>query len=175
MKYVRYNDKTFPAGFDIADNVPKDALPLKSYIKPATWATEIVYSKNKGPPSYKIRALFTEEWWSVITPDVFIHRENIKKMLTEPEFNKLVAPFSDVGGAAKLLNKSNYSQVIGVTYLPGKPPGEVIARNELLINTHEPSDIKAVKGNQEPIPKIHRHSSRIKVTVRSLRGGSPRL
>ena len=158
LKYIKYDQSTFPPSWDMADELPKDAKPLKDYLRPATWATEPVYPKDrKGPPSYEIRGVFTEEWWCIVTPSAFIHRDNIKKMLIEQEFNKQVAPFSHVGDVAKLLSKSNYSQCAGVTYLPGKPPGEVTVGKETLINTHEPSDIKSVKGDPRPFLRFMRH------------------
>ena len=156
---VIFGDK-FPASWDMADAMPKSLYSrsgrwngptLASLMCPATFATELVPTGEKGRPAAVIRPEFAEEWMHCITPEAFVHRDWTHKVLTAAEFNSTVAPFSNVDDTARLLRKDFSSKAAVLKYVPGEPSGIFSgATSGTYINTFRASEIGPETGDVGP-------------------------
>lgn len=102
MMAVKF-DAHFPRGFDLGDEWPDTPYfwkmvdgekvyigpSFEDYLSPATWATVVIEDKRKGPPAYRIRPEFLEQWKFVVSPPLFIHREVPHRPYSEAAFNTL--------------------------------------------------------------------------------------
>jgi Family of unknown function (DUF5906) len=165
VKVVRFDDR-FPPTFDLKDPWPKRAEwwsegkyigpKLDDLLQSATWATDTIYN-GKGRPSHAIRPHFAAEWFCVVTPEVFVLRSNVSVELIPNEFNNRVRSYSDVDDTARLLKVDEHSKVHALTFLPNQKSGLIAIDGKRLINTHNPSKIKAVKGNPKPFLDFMQH------------------
>lgn len=154
----------FKAHFDLADPFPDKLFNKdKGYIGPsfddclvsATWATR-KYKGEDGRDHYTLREEFEAEWYAVVSPLVFVHRERVDRQLVDKEFNAQCRPFSDVPNVAALLQTSAWAKAEGIVYEPGHPPGGINMKGQgggIYVNVHRPSLIKPVphqKGEEGP-------------------------
>jgi len=152
--------KSFPGSWDMAEPMPKHLFAkggryigptIGSLLTPATWATELLPNpEGKGRSITVVRAEFAEEWHHCVTPEVFIHKDWPNRILTAPEFNSNVAPFSHVDDTARLLRKEFASKAAILKYVPGQEPGIYGGTTGTYINTFCPSIIKAEAGDEGP-------------------------
>lgn len=162
LKGVKFG-KAFPINFDMADPMPKNLFAKKGryigpriadLLEPATLATDTIPNpEGKGRPLTIIRTEFAEEWHHAITPEVFVHRDWPNRILTSPEFNNKVDPFSAVNDTSRLLKKEFASKAAILKYTPGIEPGVYGGDSGgTFINTFVPSTIKPDKGRYDAAP-----------------------
>ena len=165
LKGIKFGDQ-FPETWDVADEIPPTLFKrgrylgpkLKELMKPATWATEMVQTGNKGRPSAMLKYDFASEWLHCIRPEVFIHRDWPSDLLSASEFNSLVAPFSNVDDTARLLRKDDSSKNSVLKYDPSLPPGVYGGRGHgHFINTHSPPNIIPEDGDSTPWLEFMKH------------------
>jgi Family of unknown function (DUF5906) len=161
----------FPPKFDLADPFPKEMWKEKKgslvyvgtrmadCLSPATWATRVIPSREKGGrPAFALRDEFVEEWLFSITPSVFIHVSKLNKRYIESEFNAETAPFSDADNVARLRRKKQWGKANTIVYEPGMRPGLIAVPDRgHVINCYQPSDIKPKKGNPFRFFRYLRH------------------
>jgi hypothetical protein len=151
-------DKSFAPSWDIADPLPEhfyndDRLYIGPkfalFLQPATYATEIIQPTEKGEKPYIVlKRHFAEEWYNVVSPEAFIHRDVASKILTRKEFDNQVAPFSQAKETSNYLVKDLGGKGYAISYHPGKDPGIHTGREGgSYINTYKPPFI-------EPAEKI---------------------
>jgi len=147
-------ENSFPKSWDMADPLPRSMFSsggrwigkqLRSYMKPATWAT--VQRKEERKIITSIKKDFAEEWSHCVNPDVYVHHEWSDKIYGPDQFNDVVSPYSDVTDTATLLRKTDACKQAVLQYEPGLPPGVYISNDDRFINTHKPSNIKAEAGD----------------------------
>ena len=166
MKGVVF-DGNWKDSWDMADEMPKGFFTkagrykgptLKSLYQYATWATDIIPNPEGGRSLTKINDAFREEWFHSVTPEVFIHSEFPHQIMTMPEFNNKLSPYSDVDDTARLLKKDAASKSAVLKYSPAMKPG-IYSSGESgrFINTHVPSEIKAEKGETKPWLDFMKH------------------
>jgi hypothetical protein len=102
----------------------------------------------KGRPAFELRPAFSKEWYHVVKPNVYVHRERGWKY-DESEFNKKVRPFSDVEDVARLLDRSVSAAADGLTYEPGQPQGVLAEEGQRKVNLYRPSNIKPKPGGDD--------------------------
>jgi len=162
-------DKMFPEGFDLADGFdPDDPWPqhedwwskkdgkkdeykgptLMDHERPATWATDTVSTGKQGRPSHMLLSEFADEWVYAAEQGLFIHLNKPHFRFSESVFDAVVNPFSDLANTSKLLKAKVQSQVISLTYKPGKIPGVITDGGIRQYNIFLPSDIKPKHGDQ---------------------------
>lgn len=166
LKGIRF-DERWPPAWDMADQMPKKLYKGRRYVGPqlpellvpATYATEAVPNPDgKGRPPNVIRRAFKEEWFHAVTPEVFIHKDWPNRILTTPEFNNFVAPFSAADDTSRLLKKDAASKSAVLKYDPGKRPGIYGSGDSgRYINTHCPGDIKPEEGDPAPFLEFMEH------------------
>jgi hypothetical protein len=166
MMALMYKDDQFPERFDLADDWPnkpewwKHSEERRRYIGPtfqnclvpATWATQQIKDKE-GPPSYRIRTEFAKDWFvtKTLAVNLFVHARHPHIQLKEDSFNTFVRPFSHVDNPARLLKRLVSRQCDSLGYMPGARSGIVNVDGENLVNTHQPSTIKAIAGGDDTI------------------------
>ena len=170
LEVVNFDDR-FPESFDLGDEWPKHSQwwrgeryvgpTMDDLLTPATWATELVPSKAKGRPAYRVRKEFAREWLWAEDPPVFIHRKQSNRLRNSNVFNRAVCAFADVDDVARLLIKSASSRVDGLCYLPHRSdkhsPTVVTIDRKRLVNVFRPPDIKPIKGDADPWIKFGEH------------------
>lgn len=160
LKGVRFNER-FPLSWDMADPLPKNMFTksgmfvgpsLGDYVEPATWATELlpIPEGAKGRPGMRVREEFAQEWWHIVTPEVYIHKDSQSHMLSAGEFNHLVGTFSGVEDTARLLRRDYVSIGFQLKYAPDHPSGLQHERGKTFINTFQPAGVKALEGDAAP-------------------------
>jgi hypothetical protein len=168
LKVIRFGE-VFPEHFDLADQFPPELFQMKAgrcvyvgpafrdAVEPATWATRQLPAIGRGRPGYVIRDAFAAEWLHVIKPDVFIHRDNLRRDFDEAEFNAMVAPFSDVDNVARLVRKQFSGKAHSIVYEPGEPSGLIVFDREHVVNVFEPTPIRPLRGDVSPFLDFLRH------------------
>ena len=166
LSAIMFDDR-FPPGFDLADDWPtrpewwdgdKYKGPLfEDCLVHATWATEMIPSKGKGRPAFKVRKQFAKEWLWSSDPPVFIQKSRTDRLLDDARFNRAVSPFSDVDNPGRLLTRLISSQADAVTYDPSKRSGLINADGRRLINTYRAPKIEAIKGDPRPFLEFMKH------------------
>jgi Family of unknown function (DUF5906) len=148
----------FKDGWDMADPLPEDYFNRKTglYIGPkigrfkkqATYATETIHPEDpKAKPFTVIRRAFAEEWFNIVTPEAFIHRDYPNQMFTKKEFDNFIAPFSGTPETSKLLVRDEGGKGLAIGYHPGKKTGLFHGKEGgTYINTHRPSPIEPLKS-----------------------------
>lgn len=155
-------DQRWPAGWDLADPLTAERCPvlfarkteryvgptLKALMFSATYATETVPNPlDKGKHVTVMRKPFMEEWFHVVQPEVFIHRDHPNRDHSMNEFNNIVRPFSNVQETGNVLKKDAVHKSGRLCYIAAKPPGVFSSSDgETLINMHVPTNIKPEKG-----------------------------
>jgi hypothetical protein len=152
--------KSFPPAWDIADDMPRNLFApsgryvgpsLFSLTEPATYATELIYTGEKGRPAAVLKPDFSEEWLHCVKPEVYIHRDWPSRIYNAAEFNNMVRPFSHVEETAKLVKKEFSAKASVLKYLPGEVPGvHGGSKDGQYINTYAPSNIKPTAGDIRP-------------------------
>lgn len=158
LKGVVFRDK-FPTGWDMADPLPQNLFgddgywlgpTIKTLSVPATWATE-KYMNGGKKPATKIRNDFSEEWFHAIDPEVYIHKDWPNIIYNAKSFNNLIAPFTDVEETDRLVKKVFANKTGVIKYSPAYKAGVWDDENgRVYINTHVPSNIKAMAGDFTP-------------------------
>lgn len=166
MRSIEFPDH-FPVSWDMADPMPINLFskvgrylgpPLAELVKPATWATELVPTGEKGRPTTVLRRPFREEWLHSIEPEVYIHRDWAHKIYAADKFNNLVKPFSHVDDTARLIRGDNASKSAALKYSPADPVGVFSSPDaSKFINTHRPTTIKPEKGDVFPFMDFMTH------------------
>jgi hypothetical protein len=133
---------------------------LKSLFTPATTATEIVATEGKadkkgnkkpGRPAIILTRSFREEWYHIISPEVFIHADYPNRIIDASEFNSMVRPFSSVDDTARLVRGDQANKLFKMHYLPGAPSGMYgNALHGQFLNTYCPPDVKPIDGDPKP-------------------------
>ena len=149
---------TFPGGFDLADPFPEDFFEdgvysgpkMEELIVPATRATNLVLTGEKGRPAVALRRNFREEWVHTVRPDIYIHRDWPHKLWTAAEFDDLIRPYSDAEQTSKLLRADESSKVEFLRYRPGDPPGVSGGDKDRFLNTYHPPLVVPEEGDVEP-------------------------
>lgn len=154
-----YFDQSFPEGYDLADEIPKDMYENGNYIgklmedmdwKPATWATE-KFKGEGGKIYHRVRREFTKTITHVVRPDVFIFNFKPHELLTPNEFNDMVSPYSHVSDTAELVRKDASIKNNQLTYMPWRDPGPFLDSDRTnKFNCHMPSIIKERAGKLDP-------------------------
>jgi hypothetical protein len=153
-------DKRWPGGWDIADDMPEGLFNsqrhykgpmLEDMLRPATWATELLYPDGKGRPTTVISPRFTEEWCHSIRPDVYIHVDWPNRVYTPPEFNDLVAPYSHSSETSRLVKQDDSGKAGVIHYNPSMPPG-IIGEDAqgAVLNTFVGTKYKPKEGDAAP-------------------------
>lgn len=155
-------DARWPAGWDLADEFTSEKCPalfakktgryigpsLKSLMFSATFATEQVPNPlDKGKHITVMRKSFMEEWFHIVQPEVFIHRDRPNREFSMNEFNNIVRPFSNVQETGNVLKKDAVHKSGNLCYIAAKPPGIFNDRDgNTMINMHVPTNVKPEKG-----------------------------
>lgn len=163
---IKFGDN-FPYSFDLADPLPESLFnkkrytgsPLWAFMKPATFATELIPNPaGSGRPITKLRSNFRDEWFHSVTPEAFVHKDWPDRVLTAPEFNSLIMPYSDVEDTARLLKKEDSSKANALRYDPSMKQGVYNSEKAgRYINTHVPSLIELEKGDYKPFIEFMNH------------------
>jgi hypothetical protein len=151
-------DGRFPPSWDIANNVPTDFYEEDRYVGPqfadfkvaATYATNKVdpeKGEGKGKLVTVIREQFLEEWVHCLVPEVFIHREWPAKIHTTKAFDNMIAPFSQTRETSALVKTDQAGKGMMLRYDPSQEAVTVATEEGHYINTHQPSNVKAEKGD----------------------------
>lgn len=160
--YMIRFDRSFPHGFDLADEWPvkktDDGLysgpAFRDHVFPATWATDQVPNPSgKGRPITVLRDAFAAEWVTVGRPAVFIHNLRPDQILDPKEFAHQIASFSKTSNVAPLLMKVESSKVSRLAYRPYRPSSSSLdAANPRMqvdgvmhFNVYRPSGIRPAK------------------------------
>lgn len=156
----------FPPSWDMADPMPSSKFsedgrwlgkPLESMLMPATRATELVPTGEKGRPAAVLRMPFREEWVHTITPEVFTHVDWPADMLGSEEFNNKVRPFSDVHDTSRLVKTDAAAKSAYIKYDPSQASGLTTIDESRVMNTHVPTKIKSEKGESKPWLEFMEH------------------
>jgi len=146
----------FPPTFDLADKFPDGMYEIKNGQRvyrgpdlmdcwsPATWAT------RKVGKDYLLRDEFIQEWYAVVKPAVFVHRQFMQVQLSDDEFNAHCRPYTDGRvNVAELLRKSQRAQAAGLAYIPGETSGAIAisGRHGQYVNVFTPSEIVPAAGD----------------------------
>src|SRR3954471_2136809 len=157
-----YLDYRWPDHWDMADGFPdhpelwkvSQETGVKCYngpkllhlARPATWATQVIETGNRGRPLIAITRDFGEEWIHSVQPEIYINKHLPHEQYTKEEFNNLIKPFSDAKDTADKLQRHNSSKSIKLTYDPTKESGIIQGsgvKGNLMLNTYVPSLIEA--------------------------------
>lgn len=120
MRAIVFGDD-FPKSWDMADAMPAGLFKgeryrgksLASFMKPATFATEIIPNPSgKGRPVTILRRAFATEWRHTVTPEAFLHKDWPHKIMTADEFDNEVAPFSQSAKTSTLLQGEFVSKAL---------------------------------------------------------------
>ena len=140
-------DSSFPEGFDIADNWPKNvSTPMDRITFPATWLTDqkpiIENGKRTAKKKSILRKSAQDAWHYVENISTFVCAKRtdirIRHGKNKPEQSRHFMPFSHTPNDYKLLCGSGSRPILDLTYLPGVH--ETVVRDKL--NVWIPSDIK---------------------------------
>ena len=152
-------DERFPLGFDLDDEWPIEFFDaLDVFVGPSpndcaitgTQATVELPPEGRGRPSFILRDQFAEEVACTVDGPKFMFRDKPSDLLSEAEFNAMVAPFSHVQNtAAKVLQRSE-CQHRQSAYHPGHPPGTMLLDGKLCWNCYQPPNIKPLDGCSKP-------------------------
>jgi len=153
-------DVRWPGGWDIADPMPEGLYEEGRYLgpsldmlaKPATWATEQVFSGERGKPAVVLTRPFREEWVHSVIPEAYIHVENSDQVYNAAEFNNAVRPFSHVQETSRLIQTDAATKSVFLKYSPGKPSGIYVDTDtkRRYINTWMPTTIELEEGDAGP-------------------------
>lgn len=146
-------DNRFKDGWDCADPLPAEFFNkaglyigprFEHFKKPATYATEIIQPTAKGEKPFMVmRRHFQEEWFNIVTPEAFIHRDYPDRVFTPKEFNNYIAPYSQAAETSRLLVKDDAGKGVAIAYNPGRKPGLYTGpEGGQYINTHKPTLVK---------------------------------
>jgi hypothetical protein len=159
MKGVVF-DSRWPLGWDMADPMPQELFnedrwigpDLDVMLKPASYATQKVLQPETLKLVPVVTTEFAREWFHCMVPEVFVHRDWPNKIWTIPQFNNLMAPFSDVKNLASKVQEHDAPKGGRLTYTPALNPGIHNGQDGegLLLNTHVPSKIKPCRGDAKP-------------------------
>lgn len=160
----------FKESWDMADPLPEEYFnPKKNnlYIgpkfarfkKPATYATEMIHPEEKGKkPFLVMRRAFQEEWYNIVKPEAFIHRDMQNRIFTKKEFDNYVAPFSQSAETSKMLVRDEGGKGLAIGFHPGNKNGLYVGKEGgQYINTHRPSPIEPIevpKGKKQTAKDI---------------------
>lgn len=161
-------DKRFKDKWDMGDELEPHFFaeggkyigpPFEEFLTFATHATRLKppAEGKAGRPIVELTDAFKEEWYHCVTPEVFVHHRWPSMILTTPEFNNHVAPFSDADDTARLLKKDRASKSAVLAYEPGKPSGIYATVEGMFINTHIPTSYAPKQGDVEPFLAFLRH------------------
>lgn len=158
-------DPRWPTSFDMADDFPQSFFENNRYIGPAlddllvpaTYATEVLHTGEKGRPSTIVKREFAEEWFHTVQPEAFAHKDWPNEILTLTEFNSKVRPFSGINDTAMLLKTVDATKGSALTYTPSKPPGIFVEDGRRCLNTHVPSRVRAEAGDVRPFLEYMEH------------------
>jgi len=158
-----YFDSRWPEHWDMADPFPNHpdlwktseetgityySGPKLMYLaRPATWATQVIETGNRGRPLITITKDFGEEWIHSVEPEIYINKHLPHEQYSKEGFNNLVRPFSDAKDTAEKLQRHNSSKSIKLTYDPTRESGIIHGRDvrgNLMLNTYVPSLVEAI-------------------------------
>ena len=154
-------DRSFPLGFDMADPFPESKFtsegryigePFRNYLRPCTWATDLVPVGDGDRVVPVIREEFAEQWAWIKDHGWFVNLHLTQfKYENEQKFNAGMMPVSDSKNTAILLQKKIGSSQYGLTYDPSTDARVVTSSMGLSqINTYHPSPIQPVEGDYGP-------------------------
>lgn len=153
-------DVRWPGGWDIADAMPEGLYEEGRYLgpslemlaKPATWATEQVFSGERGKPAVVLTRPFREEWVHSVIPEAYIHVEHSDQVYNGSEFNNAVRPFSHVQETSRLVQTDAATKSVFLKYSPGKPSGIYVDADtkRRYINTWMPTTVEREDGDAGP-------------------------
>ncbi len=157
-------DSRFKESFDLADPMPEALFKKTSHglrwtgptldsLKVfATAATRMIPNPaGAGRPIAVLRDAFREEWFHVVSPEVFLHKDHPNRLFDANGFNSLIRPFSDVDDTARLVRGDQANKSRKMHYLPGAPSG-FYGTNYAgqFLNTFKGTEIKKVAGDAAP-------------------------
>lgn len=163
LRAIRLGNE-WPDGWDIADIVPTSmftpagryiGLPLMKMCGPATWATnkrKVKDEDGKAKWVTSIRDCFAKEWYHILQPEVYVHKDRPNVIMDEKTFNHAAKPFSHAKDTANLLKNIEANMIDTLKYSPARKSGIFTDGRSGLryFNTHVPSDIKPEEGSREP-------------------------
>jgi Family of unknown function (DUF5906) len=158
-------DERWRNTWDLADPMPDSLFDEGQWIGPslrslmvlATWATERVPTGEGKKTMVVTRNEFNQEWVHIVTPEVFIHKDWPSRIFTIKEFNHMVRPYSDAEDTARLVKMHSANLGVELSYSPAVKPGLHNDGTGRYMNTHEPSAIKAIKGDPAPFLEYMNH------------------
>lgn len=165
MKGIKL-DGHWPYSWDIADEMPEKLFtrkgryigkPLRGFMEPATFATDVVQTGQRGRPTYIIKKEFREEWRHCVRPEVYLHKDWPDQMFSSTEFNNKVKPYSNVDDTARLLRSDGVGKGDVLCYRPHEAPGMSGGEGKRLINTHVGSFIHEEDGDVTPWLEFMEH------------------
>ena len=120
-------DNGFNEGWDLADKVPawvaEKSKKLRDFIRPATWAT-VSYLGPKQGAYFKLTDAFEREWFHIVVPPAFVHRERPSKLYDAQQTDHCCADFAHDGArVSKLIEKIAATKAETVVYEPGLRSG----------------------------------------------------
>lgn len=155
----------WPVSFDLADEFPKKMFSviggmkhyngpsMRSCMHPATWATDQLTVPGENGRAKTITVLrdeFKKMWAYVEEADVFVCTEMPEIVRTEQVMDKMVAGFSHVKNTGQIMVKSYKGRSTRLCYRPDNKGRMITDRTTSAINLHQPTTIKAVKGDASP-------------------------
>lgn len=162
--HVQFTNE-WPVSFDLADKFPakmfSEIAGVKHYVgpafrsclHPATWATDQFTVAGAGGRPKTVTVLrdeFKKMWSYVEEADVFVCNEMPEIVRSEVVMNKMVAGFSHVKETCTIMVKSYKGRSTKLCYRPDHKGRMITDRSTSAINLHQPTTIKAVKGDTKP-------------------------
>jgi Family of unknown function (DUF5906) len=162
MKGVVINDdKRWPKGWDIADDLPKSLYrdgvwngpSIRELMRPATWAIGWKPPKTpKGKSEAMLTNNFVEEIIRVIRPQVYYHRDFPSRQYTAKEFNDYFRTFAGNQRFAldQMMSVHGSNVADTIAYKPDRGPGLMHHDGCTVYNAHVPTKIEAHNGSARP-------------------------
>lgn len=162
--HVQFTNE-WPVSFDLADDFPQKMFSkigterhyigpsFRSCLHPATWATDqFTVTGSNGRPKQvtALRDEFKKMWSFVEEADVFVCNEMPEIVRSEQVMNKMVAGFSHVKETSTIMVKSYKGRSTKLCYRPDHRGRMITDRSTSAINLHQPTTVKAVKGDAKP-------------------------
>jgi effector-binding domain-containing protein len=149
-------DSRFEVSWDIADPLPEEFYNAAGlYIGPkfklfhcaATFATEVIQPTQKGEKAFTVlKRHFAEEWYNIVAPEAFIHKDFPSKIYTKKDFDIEVRPFSNVRETSNYLQADFGGKGYAINYDPSRKPGIYTGRDGgQFINSYRPPFIEPVE------------------------------
>jgi hypothetical protein len=159
---VLFTDE-FPSSFDLGDDFPDRMFSrdsgervytgpaFRDCLHPATWATDMVPSGQKGGrPGYILRESFKGMWAYIEEADTFVCTQMPEIIRTETVLNKMLASFSHVAETSRLIVKAYQGRAVNVCYRPDSKGLKVTSRGSSAINLHVPTTVRSRPGDIMP-------------------------